>query len=216
MRRDTMKRWLVRICVLVLLGAIVNVAVAWGLAYWKRAHAPSLTLLDDATTEPMLTRAFPQWTSDESWSTSGAVFVSIGISRRHALALDKAAGRFLLISKEQSGLPSLSMRGETIATEVARTTNHGWPIGGELFVELIPGLFGSVIPGRPIWPGFAINTVFYAAILWVLFAAPFALRRWRRIKRGLCPKCGYDLRGSATTNACPECGVTVTLKPTHA
>ena len=33
-----------------------------------------------------------------------------------------------------------------------------------------------VLPLRPIWPGFTLNTLFYAAILWLLFAAPFALR----------------------------------------
>jgi hypothetical protein len=27
-----------------------------------------------------------------------------------------------------------------------------------------------------------------------------------RIKRGLCPKCAYDLRGSTDATACPECG----------
>jgi hypothetical protein len=62
-----------------------------------------------------------------------------------------------------------------------------------------------MLPLRPIWPGFAINTVFYAGVLWLLFAAPFAMRRRRRIKRGLCPKCGYDLRGSESKE-CPECG----------
>jgi hypothetical protein len=62
-------------------------------------------------------------------------------------------------------------------------------------------------PTRPIWPGFAINTGFYAAILWLLFAFPFVIRRRRRIKRGLCAKCGYDLRGrGGHQNLCPECG----------
>ena len=73
-------------------------------------------------------------------------------------------------------------------------------------------------PTEFLWPGFAINTVFYAVILWLLFAAPFALRRRRRIKRGLCPKCAYDLRGSRRgphpnplpegegETVCPECG----------
>ena len=67
---------------------------------------------------------------------------------------------------------------------------------------------GKLLPLRPIWPGFAINTVFYAVVLWLLFAlggTPFALRRRRRIKRGLCPKCAYDLRG-IESSACPECG----------
>jgi hypothetical protein len=64
-------------------------------------------------------------------------------------------------------------------------------------------------PCRPIWRGFAINTVFYAGVLWLLFAAPSALRRRRRIKRGLCPQCAYDLRGSVGgSQQCPECGAT--------
>ncbi len=69
------------------------------------------------------------------------------------------------------------------------------------------GLIGCLdfLPSSYAWPGFAINTLFYAVILWMLFAAPFALRRWRRVKRGLCPACGYDLRGSSA-DVCPECG----------
>jgi hypothetical protein len=35
-----------------------------------------------------------------------------------------------------------------------------------------------VMPLQRIWPGFAINTIFYAAILWLLFAVPgFVCRR---------------------------------------
>ena len=43
-----------------------------------------------------------------------------------------------------------------------------------------------------------------------LFAAGSALaagiRRRRRRREGLCPQCGYDLRGSAHADRCPECG----------
>ncbi len=58
---------------------------------------------------------------------------------------------------------------------------------------------------RPIWPGFAENTLFYATLL-VLIPVSFALRRLIRRRRGLCPACGYDLR-HAEHEACPECGV---------
>ncbi len=58
-------------------------------------------------------------------------------------------------------------------------------------------------PLAPLWPGFAINTLFYAAILWLLIPGPFALRRFLRVRRGLCPKCAYPMGESAV---CTECG----------
>lgn len=65
--------------------------------------------------------------------------------------------------------------------------------------------------GRPVfddppppWPSFALNTLFYAVVLWIPFA-PFVLRKALRRKRGLCIKCGYDLR-HVEHEVCPECG----------
>ena len=64
-----------------------------------------------------------------------------------------------------------------------------------------------VVPSVAIWPGLAINTIFYAAILWLLWAAPGAIRRLRRKQRGQCIHCGYDLRGAPADSVnCPECG----------
>src|SRR5688572_21137615 len=69
-----------------------------------------------------------------------------------------------------------------------------------------PGNDPFALPLRLVYPGFAINMIFYAAILWVmwlLFAAPWALRRRRRIKRGLCPACAYPI---GSNQLCTECG----------
>ena len=65
-----------------------------------------------------------------------------------------------------------------------------------------------MLPVVPLWPGFAVNTLFYAIILWLLIPGPFVLRRVIRLKRGRCPKCGYDLRGQlpGAGSGCPECG----------
>jgi hypothetical protein len=73
-------------------------------------------------------------------------------------------------------------------------------------------LSGRCLPIGPLWPGFAINTLFYAAVLWglwLLFAATFALRQWRRVRRGLCPACAYPVGAS---EVCTECGKAVTPK----
>ena len=60
-----------------------------------------------------------------------------------------------------------------------------------------------VLPLRPIWPDFAVNSLFYAALLWLLIPGPFALRRFIRVRRSLCPKCAYPMGESAV---CTECG----------
>jgi len=71
--------------------------------------------------------------------------------------------------------------------------------------KLFPMTNELILPYGMWWPGFAINTIFYAVILWMLWSSPFAARRFIRSKRGLCIKCGYDLRG-ASECGCPECG----------
>ncbi len=58
-------------------------------------------------------------------------------------------------------------------------------------------------PLAPLWPGFATNTLFYAAILWLLIPGLFALRHMIRRWRGLCPKCAYPMGESSV---CTECG----------
>lgn len=64
----------------------------------------------------------------------------------------------------------------------------------------------------PVWPGFAINTLFYAT----LFAIPAPLVLWltrrRRRRLGHCTNCNYNLTGLAIDAPCPECG---TLRRTN-
>ena len=64
-----------------------------------------------------------------------------------------------------------------------------WGVG---FLSVDPDQSGAewviandALPVRLNWAGFLVNTVFYAAILWLLICGPFALRRHLRRKRGL-------------------------------
>jgi hypothetical protein len=63
---------------------------------------------------------------------------------------------------------------------------------------------------RPIMPQFLLNTIFYAAMLWLLFASfwlPGKIRRFIRIRGHRCPACGYQIApGGGIGPVCSECG----------
>ncbi|OAB59804.1 hypothetical protein AY599_08880 [Leptolyngbya valderiana BDU 20041] len=65
------------------------------------------------------------------------------------------------------------------------------------------------LPLLPLWPGFAINTAFYALLLFIAWRTPGVLRRAVRRRGGRCVACGYDRRGLDADAACPECGAHV-------
>lgn len=66
------------------------------------------------------------------------------------------------------------------------------------------------LPYRPLWLGFAVNTVLYSA-LWMPALCAGVIRRAWRLRHGRCLACGYDRRGLAAGARCPECG----LEQTH-
>jgi hypothetical protein len=61
--------------------------------------------------------------------------------------------------------------------------------------------------GMPLW----FPTVLFAVCTSVL--GTWRWRSHRRHRLGLCPRCGYDLRGSEDSGRCPECGTTVAVSP---
>jgi hypothetical protein len=114
--------------------------------------------------------------------------------------------------EEARGWPCFALSQATIFTdETARrtrgigywTTVNSFVVGHYPKARVRPGGVPKSLPLRPLWPGFAINTMFYAAILWLLIFAPFTLRRWRRMRRGLCAACAYPVGSSSV---CTESG----------
>ncbi len=61
------------------------------------------------------------------------------------------------------------------------------------------------LPLHLIWRGFAVNTLFYAVVIALLYPGPAVIRCIIRRRRGLCPQCGFD-GWSALEGGCPECG----------
>ena len=70
-------------------------------------------------------------------------------------------------------------------------------------------LYRFALPLLPLWPGFLINTLFYALLLFLAWRTPIFARRTLPRRRGRCVGCGYDREGLGTRAACPECGASV-------
>ncbi len=62
------------------------------------------------------------------------------------------------------------------------------------------------VPMRPVWWGFALDSLLYAAACAGLLVVPVPIVRWIRRRRGRCGRCGYSRAGLAARTACPECG----------
>ena len=197
-----MRRSLTKLVVFLLLGAIVNVAVAWGCAAWSELR---FTIYRDPP--DYVSRVWRHDFGDEAYDG----FDRHSFDRRRGVGVrwdrfwvfQRDRGEGMWRSFYQMGWPDHAVEGwhevmglEELATRWALDTGI-WVGSGDSGRPLILAL-------RPSWPGFAVNTIFYAVILWLPFA-PFQLRRYVRVKRGHCIKCGYDLRGSSG-GGCPECG----------
>ena len=226
-----MRRRISKLVVFLLLGAAVNVAVAWGCALWS--EDPSGVAIVEY--EPFQMNG--SWWCTATWSYFGTQVYAYRPFRTRD-AVDEYVSFFELKDLYKGGnlpswlrLPRVNAYGDKLSGPLLIDVGRGWPaislsyglntqVEGDLVLpvsRISSGFtmgeyrqptsgFPRVVPLRAIWPGFAVNTIFYAAILSLLWSSPFVVRRLIRRKRGLCIKCGYDLRG-AEHQACPECGV---------
>jgi hypothetical protein len=125
---------------------------------------------------------------------------------------------------EARGWPMLAMWGErdltaTSTTAQAQTASGmgspGPPMSSAKFsgLMLTGGTTGTamapMLPARPIWRGFLVNTLVMAILLRVVYLSLAVPRRFvmelARMRRGCCLKCGYEL-GFDFRAGCPECG----------
>ena len=194
-----MKRATVRIVLFLLLGAIINVAVAWGcVVFFPIALRPGEITIQELSADyqqvQCIQRAFGR--TRETWG------------ERHALPVVIDTGspfgqRPAVSSWERTGWPMRTLYCSTSAHELAYTTDAGEVLAAgsegkiDEGIELSPERLAvpsspllvttwRALPLRPIWPGFGVNTIIYAALAWLFFAS--ASQACRYIRR----KCGQN------------------------
>ena len=195
-----MKRRLTKLVVFLLLGAVVNVAVAWGCALrelWNSLEGHEPTDYDIRWWDAHVPEGFPAVPDEVGEQSAFGVSETFMFSERSSQPISPPS----VAIRRRAGLPMRSLEGSAWGD---------YRYGRRRVIEqsqlkLLKDR--ERFPLRPIWPGFAINTVLYATILWLLTLASIASRRFDRRKRGRCINCGYDLRGaSGGGGVCPECG----------
>ncbi|MCI0631313.1 MAG: hypothetical protein L0Y44_11750 [Phycisphaerales bacterium] len=223
-----MKRRLLKLGLLILAGAIVNVAVAECCAIWSpmQIHQPGYAWNAPTKEFGIDLLVPPHWWLDiDKLSLDGVSydeFSGFGVHSKQIVVQHgpqyvdgRIAWRLLHVHRAGWPLRCLQCQGslewDDRRFRRAVRKEMAWDSGVKA-----PSLFKHVKTNRyriteyrhpfplgVVCPGFAINTIFYAAILWLLFAAPSFIRRRIRIKRGLCPACAYPVGESET---CTECG----------
>jgi hypothetical protein len=206
-----MKRCLAHLVVFGSLGVTATVAVAWGCAYWVEFRLSG--------------QGLAPWCSTGWYLAGPTAFGSVrveGISLARARSLGLADEAFEQASRP--GSPAVHGpfdRPPPRSTAVRALELRGWPLvslwsaldwppgGGQwqrsgALMVTNPWISGDrALPYRVAWSGFVVDTVFFAAILWLLYQGARTARRLVRRARGLCGNCGYPTGLSA---ACTECG----------
>ena len=191
-----MKRATVRIVLFLLLGAIINVAVAWGcVVFFPIALRPAEITIQELSADYLqvqcIQRAFGR--TRETWGERYALPVVIDSG-------SPFGQRPSVSSWERTGFPMRALYCSTSAHELAYTTDagevlaagsegkidKGLKLGPERFTVSTSTLSLATwraLPLRPIWPGFAVNTIIYALMAWLFFSGLFQARRSIRRKR---------------------------------
>ncbi len=226
-----MKRWLAKTAVFLLLGAVVNVAVAWGCAYWVDSYQSGVSYKYAVVATPQdlhwfvssesargaervhSQRGYRHYWPPPETATSPLDLIPSWSTISHEIDLGPPEA-FDIQIQDARGWPMLSMRCTFLRTGAqpglitGREVVGGYELPPRSWTRgLIPGTKLRALPYIPIPLGFVVNTLSYAAFIGISITGASAGRRVIRRKRGLCAKCGYDLRG-AEHEVCPECGTT--------
>lgn len=216
---------------LLLLGAAINVAIAWGVAVY--GVRPAWQQGRPAPADEWWLALRPLHWVDLQHAASASSFgsqfrLATGVSVPDCLECD------VLVEERLFGwpLPSLKStllsegpgyqlaeaeaRGDTSAWDslngappprlVQSTFEGGLVLGARTPNEYLP----RTIPLMPIRSGLFANSVAYAGLMTLLLICVQQATKFRRSRNGQCTMCGYTKSG-LKSSVCPECGTALSL-----
>jgi hypothetical protein len=222
------------LALLILVGAGLNLAVAWAACLWARPVDQAAEVMIRFA-DPGVTETIYQPPEAERWLRP--IYEQMV---RGGFHIEQVRGAMLLVKATRSRARGLELWAWMAPRAAASTSlagvRAGWPwrsfeCRGSLTVGLtsMPPLWSGaleppdwlrprnsragvprMLPCGPIPSGVVAGSTFYASILFVLWSVPRQARRSWRHRRGRCPACGYPI---GTTDVCSECGKPVTPRP---
>ncbi len=214
-----MKRRLLILAVFLLAGAVVNVAVAWGIVL-RSSVSPEGPPFERVSGESAWPRPVPDdWPLPQDQKLNRSWGLSELLTIAHVVPTPPLPpkGTWIGVGMTlfRAGWPCRSLEAEYQGKQfmdlpLVSRWRYSLTLPEPLTIIRHEEARYRPLPYRPIWPDFAVNTLFYAAILSLLICGLFALRRLIRRKRGQCVKCGYPLGNSPV---CTECGRELQDKP---
>jgi len=206
-----MMKWIIRILFLLILGVVTTVGVAWGLAATSAPRFENWTITGDPSVQQTWTLHVPDDVEQRRFRRGDARSGNdVGVDEIIQYDIGGMHGPFRSLHVLRAGLPARALRCHYWTRHLDSLDVLGhyeprsvlfWPSDADHSDKQRV----RVLPLRPVFPGFLVDTLFYAAMWFGIFFGVAALRRFVRKKRGRCVTCGYDLRGEFD-KGCAECG----------
>lgn len=207
--------WIRRVVLFLLLGAVVNVAVAWGCAIVRgdpsagsrrmRYQGQGYRTFIDAATG--FGCAF---VIEYSPRVNGHAYSAPPIYSDRTWWEPNATTKMAAIAHIGCGWPMLALSARVRPTPASAGAEQrsiviedGFVLGAKALNPPRDETLPIILPYQPIWFGFAVNTGGFGGVLLAIFVVPGAIRRLVRRRQRRCPACGYP-RGSSAV--CSECG----------
>ena len=201
-----MTRRLITIAIFVMAGVLVNFAVAWGCSSFARIGNQASTTATAA--DEAWFKANAPFPLTEDWQVVDEVVTANGFGKSiRIVAADDGDFEGARAYRHTLGWPLASLRFAGFSHMRRQDDGSRTWTSAEHRVGRIRLPWASAASpfsrADILCAGLAVNSLLYAAILWLLIRGPSPLRRFIRSKRGLCTACGYPLRESPV---CTECG----------